>query len=327
MIILFFIGVFLFPEKLTIAGAIGMLFVAFSPASMLLYERGNVDLIVFFICALVVLAEGYSAYVAVALLIFAIVMKLFPFFGVSVFLKESKAKFIGLFSVCIAALLSYMYITAESVNAAWNLTVRGNKASYGTNIFVDRYEGAVSRILALWFSQPQIEWLLKYGALAAAIILIFMIGVKAINDQAFPEISSDRNLAAFRMGASIYVGTFLLGNNWDYRLAFLILVIPQLFDWSRSNDKKYRTIVLASIFFTMASCWHFVISSVSFLNFFESSGKFWFIFDETCNWLLFMSFTYLLVVSLPGWIKDPFAGLLNKRDFVRSSNEASGFST
>jgi hypothetical protein len=25
------------------------------------------------------------------------------------------------------------------------------------------------------------------------------------------------------MGASIYVGTFLLGNNWDYRLAFLMI--------------------------------------------------------------------------------------------------------
>src|SRR6185503_12209180 len=53
MIVLFFIAVFLFPNQLKIPGAIVMLLVVFSPASMLLYERGNADLIVFFICVLI----------------------------------------------------------------------------------------------------------------------------------------------------------------------------------------------------------------------------------------------------------------------------------
>jgi hypothetical protein len=48
MIVLFFIAVFLFPERLSLVGAVAMLLVIFSPAAMLLYERGNVDLIVFF---------------------------------------------------------------------------------------------------------------------------------------------------------------------------------------------------------------------------------------------------------------------------------------
>ena len=61
MIMLFFIGVFLFPQNLTISDALWMLFVVFSPASMLLYERGNVDLIVFFLCVAIVLATDYSA--------------------------------------------------------------------------------------------------------------------------------------------------------------------------------------------------------------------------------------------------------------------------
>src|SRR5512139_1752969 len=68
MIILFFISVFIFPEKLSIAGAAAMLLVLFSPASMLLYERANVDLIVFVICVLIVLAESRSAYPATGLI-------------------------------------------------------------------------------------------------------------------------------------------------------------------------------------------------------------------------------------------------------------------
>lgn len=328
MIVLFFIGVFLFPERLTVTGAIGMLLVVFSPACMLLYERGNVDLIIFFMSTMIVLAEGYSIYVAVALLIFSMIMKLYPFLGVSIFLKESKTKFIGLFSVCTLVLLFYMSVTSESVSAAWNFTIRGNRASYGTNIFVDKYEGAVSRVLALWFSTPQVDWLLKYGPLVAAILLIFVVGIIAVNNKTSPEILSDRNLTAFRMGASIYVGTFLLGNNWDYRLAFLILTVPQLFDWAWAADKRHRNITFAGIFFIMASCWHFAILSTSFLNFFESSGRMWFIFDEVCNWLLFATFAYLLVVSLPDWAKDQFSNLFSKRYLParqeKSSNSVNG---
>src|SRR5512139_2686092 len=82
MIVLFFISVFVFPEKLSVAGSAAMLLVLFSPASMLLYERANVDLIVFVICVLIVLAESHSAYVATLLIMFGSIVKLFPFFGV-----------------------------------------------------------------------------------------------------------------------------------------------------------------------------------------------------------------------------------------------------
>src|SRR6266540_3370006 len=56
MIILFFCGVILFPQNISISSALWMLLIVFSPASMLLYERGNVDLIVFLICVLTILA-------------------------------------------------------------------------------------------------------------------------------------------------------------------------------------------------------------------------------------------------------------------------------
>src|SRR5215204_2268646 len=100
MLVLFFVGVFLFPQNLTILDSIGMLFVIFSPAAMLLYERGNVDLIVFFLCALTVLSIDYSPFITAALLMFAMVIKLYPLFGVTVLLKESKSKFIWLSLGC-----------------------------------------------------------------------------------------------------------------------------------------------------------------------------------------------------------------------------------
>ena len=74
MLVLFFVGVFLFPQRFTVLDSVIMLLVVFSPASMLLYERGNVDLIVFFLCAVIVGLVEISTVLAAALFIFAVVV-------------------------------------------------------------------------------------------------------------------------------------------------------------------------------------------------------------------------------------------------------------
>ena len=314
MIVLFFIGVFLFPEKLKIPGAIAMLLVVFSPAAMLLYERGNADLIVFFICVLIVLASGYSANLTALLVMVGAVVKLFPFFGVSVLLKEAKPKFLLLFGSCFILLLTYMLVTIDSVKASWNLTMRGNGLSYGTNILVARYGERMTRILAHWFSTSLIQWLLKYGPLAAALLLLFSVYVFAARSKTTPETSSQRNLAGFRMGASIYIGTFLLGNNWDYRLAFLVLVVPQLMDWLMLGDKKFRILAIASLGAVLLSCWYLMTSSQ--LDFFANSAEFWVVCDEGINWLLFAILAHLLFASVPDWVKTQFQFFLPKQNPV-----------
>jgi hypothetical protein len=314
MIVLFFIGVFLFPEKLKIPGAIAMLLVVFSPAAMLLYERGNADLIVFFICVLIVLASGYSANLTALLVMVGAVVKLFPFFGVSVLLKEAKPKFLLLFGSCFILLLTYMLVTMDSVRASWNLTMRGNGLSYGTNILVARYGERMTRILAHWFSTSLIQWLLKYGPLAAALLLLFSVYVFAARSKTTPETSSQRNLAGFRMGASIYIGTFLLGNNWDYRLAFLVLVVPQLMDWLMLGDKKYRILAAIGLGAVLLSCWYLITSSQ--LDFFANSAEFWVVCDEGINWLLFAILAHLLFASVPDWVKTQFQFFLPKQNPV-----------
>jgi hypothetical protein len=302
MIALFFVAVFLFPQKLTVSNAIWMLLIVFSPASMLLYERGNVDLIVFFLCVAIVLAADYSGYAAAALLIVGTVVKLFPFFGVTVLLRESRRKFIWLSAGCLCALLIYIYATWDSVSAAWNLTMRGKDISYGANVFIYRYGQALSQFFSQWFGDPQVESILKIGPIILASILVFMASLAGLRNPEPMTISSERNLAAFRMGASIYIGTFLLGNNWDYRLAFLILVMPQLLEWTRSAMKKYRYVALASLFGVVVSCWHFVLWYSPFFNMFQGSKEVWFAFDEFLNWMLVPGFAYLLLASAPAWL-------------------------
>lgn len=315
MIMLFFAGVFLFPQKLTVSNAIWMLLIVFSPASMLLYERGNVDLIVFFLCVAIVLAADYSGYAAAVLLIVGTVVKLFPFFGITVLLRESRRRFIWLSAGCLSVLLIYMYVTWESVSVSWNLTMRGKEISYGANVFFYRYGEALSQFFSQWFVDSQVARILKIGPIILASILVFIAGIAGMRDRESLATSSERNLAAFRMGASIYIGTFLLGNNWDYRLAFLVLVLPQLLEWARSSIKKHRTVALASLFGVLVSCWHFVVwYSASLVN----MKDIMFVFDEFFNWMLVAGFSYLFGASIPDWVKEQFRFLFPKKNPVQA---------
>ena len=48
---------------------------------------------------------------------------------------------------------------------------------------------------------------------------------------------TDRRLGAFPAGAGIYVGSYAVMHNYDYRLAFLLLAIPQLAHWSSGQAR------------------------------------------------------------------------------------------
>jgi len=307
MLMLFFVGVFLFPQNITMIDALAMLLVIFSPASMLLYERGNVDLIVFFLCAMIVLSTDYSPFVTAALLIFATVVKLFPFFGATVLFKESKSKFIWLFLGCFGVLSAYIYITSKSVQASWDLTMRGKQISYGADVLFLRYSLYFSNLFGVSATSP----LLKYGPIILAFVLVMVAGIIGIARRETLASSSERNLAAFRVGASIYIGTFLLGNNWDYRLAFLILVVPQLLQWSRFSNRRYSFVPRVVMVLVLVSCWHFMVWFAPRL---VGIREFLFILDEIVNWLLLVGFGYLLFASMPDWVKEQFGFLFLKRN-------------
>jgi len=299
MLVLFFVSIFLFPEKITPLSAIMMLLVIFSPACMLLYERGNVDLIVFFLCVLTVISIDYSPFITVLILIFAAIVKLFPFFGVIVLIKESQTRFIWIFLGAIGILSAYVFVTLKSVEASWNLTMRGRDVSYGANLIFQHYNDFFLNLLGV----PADSTLLKYGPIGLAAVLVILTGVMGVFAQGSLSAFSDRNLAAFRMGASVFIGTFLLGNNWDYRLVFLILVIPQILNWGKAANQRAQFLSIATLALVFISCWHFVVWYAPAL---EDLKEVLFVFDELANWMLLAALSYWLGNSMPDWVKEQF---------------------
>ena len=104
------------------------------------------------------------------------------------------------------------------------------------------------------------------------------------------------NLDCFRAGSAIYVGTFIIGNNWDYRLIFLIFLIPQLTLWSTGSELRARNAARFALLAIFISMWYLVIWKVL--------RKYSTVLDESSNWLLFSLLVYLLVLSAPDWVKE-----------------------
>ncbi|MBK9927999.1 MAG: hypothetical protein IPP66_22225 [Anaerolineales bacterium] len=299
LLVLYFVSIMLFPQKISVFSALLTLLIVFAPASMLLYERGNADLFVFFICAMIILATEYSANLTAGLIMFGAIVKMFPLFGLTVLLKEQKQKFYKLAIISIVFIIVYGLLTFQSQSAAWNTTMRGNGASYGSFVLITRLGNYLLELFPGLFSYGQ--WQLVFEALA--LVLILVAGILAVRESNTLLASHERNLAAFRMGASIYVGTFLLGNNWDYRLAFLIFVVPQLSQWLWVENKGHRWSAIGTLILLFLTCWSFRVQfDLPFIPLKDSVNRI-FIVDELINWLLLPGLTYLLVASFPEWLK------------------------
>jgi hypothetical protein len=297
-----------------------MLLVVFSPASMLLYERGNADLFVFFICAMAILATDYSAWLAASLIVFGAIVKMFPLFGITILLKEPKRKFWMLAITCILFMVVYNLLTFQSQSAAWNTTQRGDGLSYGTFVIITRLGDYFIYLLPNLLSVN--DWKLLFEIIA--VVLISMSIILAVREPHSLDAVHERNLAAFRMGASVYLGSFLLGNNWDYRLAFLVFAVPQVSQWFHVGEKRYRRVSVVVMSTILLSCWHLMVKfAPSFIPLNDPINRN-FLFDELMNWLLVPGFAYLLAASFPAWMKSDLQRIFGSQRSKISEAQSAG---
>jgi hypothetical protein len=296
-IVLFFIGAILFPAKLGKPAALLMLLVLFSPAAMMLYERANVDLAIFFLCALAVVLGESAAAVSVGIVFFASLLKLFPYVGMIIFASKGRKTFLTYLLISGILFGLYIFFTTRNVQASWNETMRGRDISYGANVVVMYFAHFINSTLKQWIDRDAIPLAFQILAYLPAVLIgliLFWLGLRARERMA---VSSQRNLNAFWMGAAIYVSTFLLGNNWDYRLAFLVFLIPQLYEWTRSDNGRRRVLSIFALATVLISCWYLFYNRHPY----DTSYPIPFVFDEITNWSLFGTLTYLLGASLPEW--------------------------
>lgn len=174
-------------------------------------ERGNNDMLVFVLVFLFSLMGARCIALVPGLL--AVLLKVYPAALVGALLIRKERRLLLWGTPVLALILFLMYDQLAHIRAGVTM---GLKLSYGLPhwlfLFNDFRLGAWAPV-----------WLILFTLIAMVLVLRF---VMQKNWFTHPSASVEYHL--FLSGACIYVFTYALSSNWDYRLIFLNLCIPFL---------------------------------------------------------------------------------------------------
>jgi hypothetical protein len=298
--LLFFILVFVTIKRLNYIEALFYALILCSPSAMLAIERGNNDLIIFILLSLsLLIMKNKTAiwrYFSYIIIMFAALLKLYPIFALITALKEKKRNFTVIFLSIFIAFGIYVVTTFESIILISKATPRATIFSYGGKVIFDVIFDELDRYFYSFYNSHipqyfnQIKLLLFYLTIALFLLISYLLAKHTENFFQNNQLNINQ-IEAFRIGSSIYIGTFLIGNNWDYRLIFLLFTIPQILAWLKTQV-QFELISGLALMAIILTTW---LSNKSYQIHY---------FDELLNWLLFLFFSYSTILTLPKWLKS-----------------------
>jgi hypothetical protein len=301
--LLYWLSLFLFVQNYEALTAVLMCIVIFSPAAMLGYERGNMDLAIFALLSMALAASAYSNFPSLGLILMTAMLKIYPIAGLAYLLKEPRNKFFLWAGAGLGIFILYAISLSSSLKGIIEYIPKGSLFNYGVGVIgFHSYE--------LGFTRLQTNLIVSLSFLVLYLILVAIIYISYKYPE--PPVEGSRPfLAAFRVGAAIYLGTFVQGNSFNYRLIFLLFCIPQLVGWMRAS-KPIRSWAKVGLATLLASSWGAVL-----LHFLPANLAL--ALDEVFNWALFVVLLYLFLVSLPDWICKEIDRSLRKYDRRKTS--------
>jgi hypothetical protein len=215
-----------------------------SPAVMLGVERGNVDIFLFALVVAAVLAwrRGLPGLVVGdAILFLTAILKFFPIFAVGFLLRRATKPAVRSAVAIVCAFAIDLFVTRNDIRAIFRAGFEEDTFSYGvrrTSEWVGAIAGGTS--LRAW------DIVLVVIAVASAFLL---------QRRLRPSAASVRELDLFWAGACIYVGSYATVRNFDYRLVFLLLIVPQLLQWARERQPLAFVTLAALLGATWLDVW------------------------------------------------------------------------
>jgi hypothetical protein len=275
-----------------------------SPPVMWIIERGNMDQ---------VWVRRYPKMrpVLYVSIILSLILKLYPAAGMLVVGRDKPRRTLAWGLIILITFSAYIFFTWPDLI----LMIRSNNqiispatywCSYGRMVLFD-YIGDLLR------KRAGVEvplYYLAYSSWVAVGIATFVAFLWAARARV---ISKDSDyLDSFLLGSSMYLGTFLIGYNYDYKLVFLVFLLPQSIAWVQDRGQLARPAYLL-LFFLMISVWgEFLRHGGGCAGQIQyGSGV---LLQELANWLLFISILKLNIMIMRqrvkawGWHSESAAG-------------------
>jgi hypothetical protein len=249
-------------------------------------ERANVDLLIFVLIALALELRRIPC-LSVLIIALAAILKLHPLFAFLALVTPPWRKNLPWLGVglLVFALGLGVYLHEFMANMSSAPNMRSGALSFGMTTlgveFMDRFQ--------LPDLYPEVV-----ATGCAALILALGIGA-SIRPRLKAVLLDEREVYAFRMGAGIYIGSFALGTNHDYRAIFLFFCLPLLFRFVRKRLNLGWTWTTLSLILVYVN-WLYLMGEWNWPDF---------VLKQVVAWALLGCLTGLCVASLPPALQWP----------------------
>lgn len=302
----FFVSVLLFlPNKLNLVGQIAVILTLTSPAVFFAVERANIDLIIFVVLSLGVVALRQNQWkmdlTGLGLILLAFILKLFPIFACGALVKSGRNGLLICAALSIGVVLTYVLLTYQDLLLISAGTPRAPFASYGISI-----AGQVTSSI-----HPAFGHIVTYLSYGLAVVSLLAALVSLYYKSSPPLETQADSIDAYRMGAFLFLGCFLIGNNWNYRLLFLLLTVPQLACWTTHAGPWISRLAWLCLLSALGCLWQEAYRNLLYdLTGYRLVAA---MLYQALSWSLFLSLLTLLTLSLPAWLGEEIRRLVSQR--------------
>jgi len=259
----------------------------FAPTTWLALERANSDLLVFALCAGAAWLAATRPIATTALVATAALLKLFPIAAITALFGGERRPNRALVLGTTAAFAVYCLATFTDIAHMHDGAARAEWLAYGIATLPDLLQKNSPLPASATF------------ALAAALLLT--VAALALHQRTRTQLGAagtPHTLAAFRIGSAVYLGTFLIGNSFDYRLLFLLLTLPQLSIWATSAAPGARRIARIQLLCVLLLQW-----SLTWRNALGGpTASAAVLLDEALSWLTWSVLAWSFAQTLPDWL-------------------------
>jgi hypothetical protein len=209
--------------------ALVLLFAGLSLAPLLTIERGNTDLFVFSLVFLGCMAT--SRYLKLSAFLVAALLKVYPVvaLGVDAFRRPMKER---MMAISLGGLVVATFILQwRDLISMRRATPVSSYLSYGVlslKLQADHYM-AGQRIPASY--QIPLSLAVVLGSWLAAVLAMRIAWLKPLEFD--KDVLDSKSGEMFSIFGAIYVCSYAIGSNWDYRLIFLLPTLPLVFELGR----------------------------------------------------------------------------------------------
>jgi len=276
----FFVLIKLFKTYKNKLSKLVLLVFFFSTTNFILIERLATDLVIFLIVYFILNVKNK---IFQSLLIFmGFILKYYPIF--LILLLTEKKKYIFIFLTCLTIFISLFYIKEiQLVNK--NIVEMALPIAYGSRTMLKAFYH-LSLEYNFFLNDENMNFFRNLTVLTFFLYTLFFVIVGYNNKHLMN--TKYRLDKYFLAGASIYVGTFIIGANVDYRLIFLIFTIPYVVNL---ESKLIKNLLIFSYFFSINS--FYFLGDVLSITFFIKS---FFIF--LCKFIILSLHAILIGVEM-----------------------------